>query len=258
MSTPPPVDEQLLADAIEIAEGAAALTLDWFGAGDLSVELKADGSEVTTADRAAESFVHDAVRGRYPDDTIRGEESGETQGSTSRTWIIDPIDGTTSFVRGVPLYTTLLAVMDEYGPALGVVIAPALDERVTAGRGRGCFHNGAPASVSSVDAVRDSCLSSSAYDGSWWPRKALLAVTDSGAKTRTWGDGYGYMLVATGRVEAMIEPKLNTWDIAPMLTVIPEAGGIITTWAGATQLEQDAGWIASNGRVHNKLLDLIS
>ena len=148
--------------------------------------------------------------------------------------------------------------MDEHGPALGVVIAPALDERVTAGRGRGCLYNGTTASVSDVDEIGDSCLSSSAYDGSWWPREALLAVTDSGAKTRTWGDGYGYMLVATGRVEAMVEPRLNTWDIAPMLTVIPEAGGTITTWTGATQLEQDAGWVASNGLVHADLLHLIS
>lgn len=258
MSTPPPVDEQLLADAIEIAEGAAALTLDWFGAADLRIDLKNDGSEVTAADRAAESFVHEAVRNRYPEDTIVGEETGETAGTGSRKWIVDPIDGTASFVRGVPLYTTLLAVVDEHGPALGIVIAPALDERVTAGRGRGCFHNSNPANVSGVEQVGDSCLSSSAYDGSWWPREALLAVTDSGAKTRTWGDGYGYMLVATGRIEAMIEPKLNTWDIAPMLTVIPEAGGVITTWSGSTELEQDAGWIASNGRVHGQLLDLIS
>ena len=253
-----PVDELLLADAIEIAEAAAAITLEWFRAEELNVEFKADGSEVTSADRAVESFAREAIHNRYPNDTILGEEDGETAGFSNRKWIIDPIDGTTSFIRGVPLFTTLLGIVDEHGPAVGIVIAPALNDRVTAGRGRGCFYNGIPTRVSNVTDIKESCVSSSAYDGSWWPQKALLAVANSGAKTRSWGDGYGYMLVATGQIEAMIEPQLNTWDIAPMLTLIPEAGGTITTWAGTKELEQNTGWIASNGSVHNTLLRLVS
>lgn len=251
----PPVDEELLADAIEIAEGAAALTLDWFQRADLQIDNKLDGSEVTEADRAAEAYVREAIASRYPNDTIIGEEAGTDEGTSGRRWIVDPIDGTASFVRGVPLYSTLLAVLDEHGPAVGVVIAPALDERVTAGRGRGCLHNGAATHVSDVAAVEDSCLSSSGYDASWWPQEALLAVSGSGAKIRTWGDGYGFLLVAVGRIEAMIEPPLNVWDIAPMLTVIPEAGGRITTWQGGVDLKQGAAWVASNGLIHETLLD---
>jgi fructose-1,6-bisphosphatase/inositol monophosphatase family enzyme len=148
-------------------------------------------------------------------------------------------------------------VFDEQGPAVGVVILPALDERVSAGRGRGCLHNGQPTKVSGIAELGQACVSSSAYDGSWWPEAALLNVTNSGAKTRTWGDGYGYFLVATGRIEAMIEPSLNTWDIAPMLTVIPEAGGTITTWTGATELSQGAGWVASNTALHGDVLALV-
>ncbi len=255
---PPRVDEQLLADAIEIAEGAAALTRTWFQRADLAIDRKADGSEVTAADRAAEAFVRERVRAMYPDDTIIGEEGDDMLGTSGRRWIVDPIDGTTSFVRGVPLYSTLLAVIDEHGPAVGVVIIPALDERVTAGRGRGCLHNGSPTSVSTISDLADACISSSAFDGSWWPRNALLAVSASGSKTRTWGDGYGYFLVATGRIEAMVDPALNTWDIAPMLTVIPEAGGTLTTWSGTTALEQGAGWVATNGLLHQPVLDLLT
>lgn len=253
----PAVDESLLADAVSIAEGAAARTLEWFQRHDLTVDLKGDGSEVTAADRAAEAYVRDQVALRYPADAVIGEEAGITEGTSGRQWIVDPIDGTASFVRGVPLYSTLLAVFDEHGPAVGVVVIPALDERVSAGRGRGCLHNGSPTAVSSISDIKQSCISSSAYDGSWWSEDALLAVTGSGARTRTWGDGYGYFLVATGRIEAMVEPSLNTWDIAPMLTVIPEAGGTITTWSGSTELSQGAGWLATNGHLHDTLLGMV-
>jgi len=256
--TRPPVDAELLADALRVAQGAAALTLDWFQRDDLGIDHKADGSEVTDADRAAETYVREQVAAKYPHDTVIGEEAGVSEGSSTRRWIVDPIDGTASFVRGVPLYSTLLAVFDEHGPAVGAVHIPALNERVTAGRGRGCLHNGVPSRVSTIDTVATSCVSTSAYDGSWWPTDALLAVTGSGAKTRTWGDGYGYVLVATGRIEAMVEPALNTWDIAPMLTVIPEAGGVLSTWDGSTDLRQGAGWIASNGRIHDELLGLVA
>ncbi len=253
----PPVDDQLLRDAIEIAETAAAMTLEWFQSTDLAVDTKRDGSEVTEADRAVEAYVRGEVASRFPQDSVIGEEAGTTTGSSGRTWIVDPIDGTASFVRGVPLYATLLAVIDEHGPAVGIVVVPALQERVTAGRGHGCMHNGIPCRVSDVPTVTAGCVSSSSFDGSWWTPDALRAILDSGTKTRTWGDGYGYLLVATGRIEAMVEPNLNTWDIAPMLTIIPEAGGTITTWEADAQLTQGAGWIGSNGLVHSELLTLV-
>ncbi len=253
----PPVEQALLDAVQEIAEQAVEFVAHRYHNEEMEVEIKADGSEVTDVDRRAEQLVREAVIARFPNDTVIGEEAGITEGRSGRTWIVDPIDGTASFVRGVPLFATLLAVYDEYGPAAGVVAMPALDEILVAGRSMGCTHNGRPNKVSGISALSHSCLSSSSFDGSWWPEHALLNVVNSGAHTRTWGDGYGYFLVATGRIEAMIEPALNTWDIAPMLTVIPESGGRITTWSGNQELEQGVGWIASNGEIHDELLDLI-
>lgn len=253
----PPVDAGLLDAARAIAEEAAAYVQKGFGQPSLEVEHKQDGTEVTEIDRGAEDLVRRLVTERFPDDTVIGEEAGVSEGTSGRRWIVDPIDGTASFVRRVPLFSTLLAVIDEHGPAVGIIAVPALDELVVAGRGRGCTHNGTPTMVSSVSGLDDACVSSSSFDGSWWPRDALLNVAGCGARTRTWGDGYGYVLVATGRIEAMVEPSLNSWDVAPMLVVIPEAGGTITTWEGGTELAQGAGWVASNGAVHRDLLALV-
>jgi histidinol phosphatase-like enzyme (inositol monophosphatase family) len=253
----PPVDDDLLDFAAEIADEAAQLTLRWFGSSRLRVDHKSDGTEVTDADRQAEALIRDRVAQRHPDDRILGEEAGASGGSGSRQWIIDPIDGTASFVRGVPLYASLLGMFDEHGPAIGIINIPALGESIVAGRGRGAVHDGESAGVSDVRAVADSCISSSSYDRPWWPSDALAAITGSGARTRTWGDGYGYLLVATGRIEAMIDPSLYTYDISPMLTVIPESGGRITRWDGGTELADKAGWVASNGHVHDELLGYV-
>lgn len=255
--TPPPVDAELLDAAHEIALEAATFVRRRFDDGDMQIEHKGDGSEVTDVDLGAEDLVRRRVAERFPADTVIGEEAGVTEGTSGRRWIVDPIDGTASFVRRVPLFSTLLAVMDEHGPAVGIVAIPALNEIVVAGRGRGCTHNGRPCRVSSVDRIGDACLSTSAFDGSWWPADALANIAGSGARTRTWGDGYGYFLVATGRIEAMMDPSLNTWDIAPMLVIIPEAGGTITTWTGETDLAQGAGWLATNGLLHDDLLTLV-
>ncbi len=255
--TVPPVEEDVLTAAYDIATMAANFVADRYRQGDHPVEHKPDGSEVTAVDREAEQMVRQAVATRFPEDTVIGEEAGTSGGGGGRRWVVDPIDGTASFVRQVPLFSTLLAVVDEHGPAVGVVSLPALDEVVVAGRGRGCTHNGRTCKVSTVAELDAACVSSSAFDGSWWPRESLLGVLESGARTRTWGDGYGYFLVATGRIEAMVEPELATWDIAPMLTIIPEAGGRVTTWSGSSELAERAGWIASNGKVHDQLLALV-
>lgn len=257
MTTPPPVDEQLLADAIAYAGEAATLTLEWFQSTDLAIDRKQDGSEVTVADRSAEELVRTHLAQHYPDDAIIGEEHGNAEGTSGRTWVLDPIDGTTSFVRGVPLYSSLLAVQDEHGPAVGVVNIPALGLSLTAGRGRGAHLNGHPTSVNDVDDMAHGIISSSAFDLGWWPEAALVAVAGSDLKTRTWGDGYGYLLVATGQIEAMTDPWLNAWDIAPMLTVIPEAGGRITQWDGSTHLNTGP-WLATNGHLHDPILGLVN
>ena len=244
-------DAETLSEAVELTREAGRLTLDWFNDHELSVRRKDDGSPVTDADKAAETFLRQALARRFPDDAVIGEEHADTEGTSGQTWIIDPIDGTRSFVRGVPLFTTLLAMTDQQGPAIGVVAVPGLDEAVWAGRGLGCFHNGRRTKVSTQGDLGRSYLCASGFE--WWPDSAFERVRQSGARLRTWGDGYGYVLVATGRVEAMIDPGLNLWDIAPMLVVIPESGGHISQWNGSTTASA-GDWLATNGAIHHQLI----
>ena len=252
------IDESLLAEAVEIADSAAQLTLRWFQGSGLGVRKKQDGTVVTEADVAAEDLIRSAIKERYPDDAVFGEERGESAGVSGRRWVIDPIDGTISFVHGVPLYSTLLALIDADGPALGVICLPALGETVAAGRGLGAFLNDSPCHVSETDTLSQALLTSSAFDADWWGDEHLLAVASSGAATRAWGDGYGYALVASGRADAMIEPPVKPWDIAPMFSIIPEAGGRITGWDGTPADRNEGGWIASNGRVHDQLIERLA
>ncbi len=252
------IDEPLLAEAVEIAEAAAQLTLGWFQGSDLGVRQKQDGSVVTEAEVAADDLIRSTIRDRYPDDEVFGEERGASGGASGRRWIIDPIDGTISFVHGVPLYSTLLALVDADGPALGVICLPALGETVAAGRGIGAFLNGSACQVSSTNTLAESLLTGTSFDSDWWGEDHLLSIASSGATTRTWGDGYGYALVATGRADAMIEPPVKPWDIAPMLSIIPEAGGRITGWDGTPADRNEGGWIASNSHLHDHLIERLT
>ncbi|MXW42700.1 MAG: hypothetical protein F4138_07775 [Acidimicrobiia bacterium] len=250
-NTTTPINTNLLDEAVELTRATGNITLQWFKQQNLTIKRKKDGSPVTEADKTAEDFLRQELTRRFPTDTIIGEEFGKHEGSSGRTWIIDPIDGTRSFVRGVPLYTTLLAMFDDEGPALGVVDVPGLAEAVWAGRGLGCFYNDQRCSVSPQQELQTSYLCASGFE--WWPNNAYTRIAESGARMRTWGDGYGYVLVATGRVDAMVDPGLNLWDIAPMLVIIPEAGGRITTWDGQTTPAAN-DWVASNGIIHQDLL----
>jgi len=251
----PPVDPSLVDDAVAIATEAGALTLQWFTAEELEVERKGDGTPVTAADRAAERRVRELLAARHPDDAVAGEEEADVEGTSGRRWIVDPIDGTKAFTRGVPLYSTLLAVVDEHGPAVGVIDLPALGHTVWAGRGRGCFLDGRPTGVSTRAEPADCVLSTSGW--SWWPDEALLAVKHAGFQLRTWGDGYGYALVATGAIEAMVDPEVSLWDVAPMPVILAEAGGRFTDAAGV-ELDLRPGaevsGVATNGLVHDQVL----
>ncbi len=251
---PPPCDPTLLDDAVALARAAGDLTLPWFRSATLGVETKADGTPVTAADRAAEAHVRTWLAEHHPDDAILGEEEGESPGTSGRRWIVDPIDGTKAFTRGVPLFTTLLAVEDEHGIVAGVIHVPALQETVWAGRGRGCWCNGEPARVSD-HAYRGACLTTSGFD--YWPEAPLRAVHEAPILMRTWGDGYGYVLVATGRAEAMVDPIAAPYDLAPMPVILAEAGGRFTDWAGAERFDGGNG-LASNGAVHDDVLALLN
>jgi histidinol-phosphatase len=252
--TTPPVDRSLLDDAVALARDAGRLTLQWFRSHDLAVDSKGDGTPVTAADRAAERFVREQLAARHPDDAVVGEEEADSSGTSGRRWIVDPIDGTKAFTRGVPLYSTLLAYEDEHGPAIGVIDLPALGETVFAGRGLGCFCNDEQVHVSDRDRLRGSYLTTSGFD--YWSDGALAAVHQSGLFMRTWGDGYGYALVATGRVEAMVDPVAAAWDVAAMPVIIGEAGGQFTDFDGNPRIDGGNG-LATNGTLHREVLELV-
>jgi histidinol phosphatase-like enzyme (inositol monophosphatase family) len=251
----PGVDKDLLATAIELVQRAGALTLEWFGNAALRVETKGDGTPVTEADRAAERFLREELGRRFPDDAIVGEEEPDHSGTSGRTWTIDPIDGTKAFTRGVPLYANLLALDDEHGPAIGIINIPALGETVAAGRGLGCTHNGTPCAVSATTDLATAYASTSGIDG--WPRAMLERILATPIKLRTWGDGYGYVLVATGRIDVMIDPSVAPYDVAPMRTILPEAGGRFTDLAGVDRADGGTG-LATNGLLHDEVLALLS
>lgn len=253
--TAPTADPADLSFAIDLAIEAGSSTLQWFQQTSLTVDYKDDGSEVTAADLAAESLVRARLSERFPADGVVGEEHDDIDGTSGRRWIVDPIDGTKAFTRGVPLYSTLIALIDEYGPAIGVIHLPGLGETVAAGRGLGATLNGEPCRVSTHERLEGAYVTTSAM--SYWPPDDLQRLLMSGVEFRTWGDAYGYALVASGRAEAMIDPLANPWDVAPMAVIIPEAGGRFSNYDG---VERPDSWerysgVASNGLVHDELLE---
>jgi histidinol phosphatase-like enzyme (inositol monophosphatase family) len=258
-----------LESAVRIAREAGDLTLNYFRRQDLAVEFKADSSPVTAADRAAEELLRERIAEEFPDDSILGEEFGATVGTSGYQWVLDPIDGTKSFVHGVPIYTTLVAVLAENEPQLGVIYAPACRELVYAAKGGGCWYSDGrqgdeaptPARVSSVRQLRESLLLTSEIGNFRTARKndalaAYLELERSARLARTWGDGYGYLMVATGRAEVMIDPVMNLWDAAPLQTIIEEAGGTFTDWQGRPTVHSGDS-IATNGLVADEVLAIV-
>ena len=255
--TPPPADPELVEFAVALARDAGRLTLDWFQRHDLEIEHKGDGSPVTAADLAAETLIRERLANTFPADGVLGEEQGETGGSSDRTWVIDPIDGTKAFIRGVPLYSTLLSMVDQHGPAIGVIHLPALDETVWAGRGLGCLHDGVPCRVSDTAAIDLATITTSGLG--YWPDDMLSRVLESPMALRTWGDAYGYALVATGRAEAMIDPLAFPWDVAPMAVILTEAGGRFTDLDGSDNpgTWRSGSGVATNGILHESVLAVL-
>lgn len=243
-----------LAFALDAAFRAGRLTLKYFQTG-TSVEWKADQTPVTAADREAEALIRHAIEKAYPGEAILGEEEG-LEGKGEDRWVIDPIDGTKSFMCGVPLYATLLSYERAGDTVLAVCYFPALDEMLYAERGSGAFWNGRTAHVSefeSLDRSRIVCGSMNTFrlqgrlDG-------LLVLGDRGLTLRTWCDAYGHALVATGRAEAMVDPAVNAWDISSMSLLVREAGGRFTDFKGDEVPLNEA--ISSNGVIHDQVLEV--
>jgi histidinol phosphatase-like enzyme (inositol monophosphatase family) len=241
--TRPESPESLMQAAHEVARVAGAFALRHFRAG-VTVEWKGDGSPVTVADRGAEAVARAWIQARFPDDAILGEEMGEKSGTSGRKWLVDPIDGTKSFVRGVPLWGSLVAVMDGDDVLAGAACYAAAGESLAAAPGCGCWHDGARARVSDVARLGDATvLITDDRELPGWETFARNA-----AVSRTWGDCFGYLLVATGRAEVMVDAVLNPWDSACLLPIIQEAGGVFTDLKG-TVTAIGANAIATNANI---------
>lgn len=251
---------ELFETAVDLAWHAGHISLRYFQT-DFEVHDKSDGTPVTAADRETEALLREALQQRFPEDGIFGEEFGQQESRSGRTWILDPIDGTKSFVHGVPFYGLLMALVEDGEPLLGVMHFPALGETVAAYRGGGCFWNGRRCHVSSVDDLSRALATASdipdAHSAALLqegPRvTATQGLLQAAGLRRTWGDCYGYALVATGRAEVMLDPVVNLWDIAPVLPIIEEAGGRFTSYDGQRSLLEGHS-VASNGHLHEAVL----
>jgi histidinol-phosphatase len=246
---------------------ASVETLRRFNDPTLAIHEKADRSPVTEADLAAEKILRDTLLAAFPDDAFLGEESGTASGTSGYEWIVDPIDGTKSFIRGVPLWATLVGCRHAGRGVVGVIAIPALDEMVYATAGGGAWHvrHGGPAvpvRVSKRATLGASlCCTSDFTSFARRPDAAAGAAARArleaaGGILRTWGDGYGYLLVATGRADVMIDPLMNAWDAAAVETVITAAGGRFTDWQGRPRIDSGDG-LATNGFVHDAVLAIL-
>jgi histidinol phosphatase-like enzyme (inositol monophosphatase family) len=240
------IGSSFLQAAAELATQSGAAALRHYRSG-LAVERKSDGSPVTLADREAEQLARDWLARHFPNDAILGEEFGKSGGTSGRTWLLDPVDGTRTFVRGVPLWGSLVAVVEGDVVLAGAATFPALNEQLVAAPGEGCWHNEVRCRVSEVARLAEATVLTSDEHGFALPslREGWDRLSRTAREVRTWGDCYGYLLVATGRAEVMVDARLNPWDIACFLPIVAEAGGVINDFQGLTAWNQSSA-IATN------------
>jgi histidinol-phosphatase len=245
----------LMQAAAEVAQVAGNVAMKHFRT-TLAVETKGDGSPVTIADRSAEEEARAWIMARFPEDGIVGEELGDHRPDARRRWILDPIDGTKSFIRGVPVWGTLVAVVEGERALAGAAYFPATAELLAAAPGEGCHWNGVRCHVSSVDSLAAATVltTDQRFPINERRRQAWSSLAADAAVARTWGDCYGYLLVATGRAEVMVDDIVSVWDAAALQPIIEEAGGVFTDWKGtATAFGGSA--IATNGALSRVVRD---
>ena len=274
--------------ALTLADAADTITMARFEASDLSVESKPDLTPVSDADTAVEKELREIIAAHYPDDALLGEEFGGDVTFAGRQWVIDPIDGTKNFVRGVPVWATLISLLLDGKPVVGVVSAPALGRRWWAAEGAGAWRlfntpastgtsaDAAPANGGSVDGgvpsagarqlgvskvadVADSSIATSSLSG--WAdcgkREQLISLTDSAWRLRGYGDFWSYMLVAEGAVDIAAEPEVSLWDLAALVPIITEAGGRFTSLDGQDGPHGGSA-VATNGLLHEATLSALA
>lgn len=243
-----------------LADAADAITLEHFG-GRVTAREKTDGTPVTAADFAVEAALRERIEAAYPDHAILGEEEGGAVEAAVPTWVIDPIDATKNFMRGVPVYATLIGLVRDGRVDLGIASAPAMGERWVAATGLGAERNRRPIHVSDVSSVERAQVCHGGLDalrdlpGGW---ERLGRISDRSWRTRGFGDYWMHLLVAGGMAEAAFEPQLSTWDVAALCCIVSEAGGRVSTWEGGDPLPGGSSVLTTNGRLHDEFQELLS
>lgn len=249
---------ELMQAAAELAGIAGANAMRYYKS-DFATETKQDGSPVTIADKSSERLVRKWIERRFPSDGILGEEYGATRQDAKRNWIIDPIDGTKSFVRGIPFWGSLVAIVEGEEVLAGAVSFPALGETLVAAPGEGCWCNDSRASVSNVSDMGSATVltTDSSFKANPEKLEGWMALSSAAGISRTWGDCVGYLLVATGRAEVMVDPVISAWDVAPLMPAIVEAGGVFTDWEGNASVFNKSA-IATNAALAKTARTLLS
>lgn len=248
--------DKRLETAIRAAKAAGEVALRYFRTG-VAVEYKGDLTPVTRADRESEERIVEVLRAVFPDYGILGEEFGERTGAGAR-WIVDPIDGTKNFIRGIPYFATLIALEEDGEITTGVIYAPAVDDLLYAQRGAGAFDAAGPIRVSEIDELRQGTFVFGGLDvfrsRNLW--KGFEALVEGSDRQRGFGDYFGHTFIARGQAEAMVELDLKPWDVAPLKIIVEEAGGRFTDLDGKPSIYGDAA-VTSNGAVHDEVLALL-
>lgn len=249
-----------LRELLEIARRAAVIAgeviMPLYNAG-TTVELKADRTPVTVADKNAELAIREFLARECPAHGILGEEFGETPGDGRHRWILDPIDGTKSFIHHVPLFGTLVALERDGVPVAGVIACHAVGETASAAEGLGAYLNGEPCRVSATSALGDATVTMTSFSRMMRGRSpGVAALVEQCGLTRAWGDCYGYLMVASGRADIMLDPVMSIWDAAALLPVIREAGGGFSQWDGTPELGDSV--VATNGLLHQAVLESLA
>jgi len=244
--------------ALELADVADALSLASFRSSSLRVYTKPDLTLVTEADRAVESALRERIAAARPGDAMVGEELGRSGEGSSRCWYLDPIDGTSNYARGVPVFATLIALVVDGAPRAGVCSAPALQSRWYAAQGGGAFERGRPIRVSGVRSIADAHLSYDDVRGFETAGRGerFLDLARQCWRTRGFGDFWSHVMVAEGAVDAAVEPEVNPWDMAPLQVIVEEAGGRFTDLGGVTRFDGGSA-VSSNGLLHDAVLDAL-
>ena len=243
--------------ATELAYLAGRVTLRYFQT-DVGVELKEDQSPVTIADRSAERLMRELIEQKYPHHSILGEEEGETRPGASFRWILDPIDGTKSFVAGVPMYTVLVGLECDGVPVVGAVAIPPSNELISAATGQGCLWNGRRARASATRELSQAVISTTdvqhMYENNKGP--AFDRLRNRARMVRGWGDAYGHMLVATGRIDVMLDALMSPWDCGALVPILQESGATFTDWNGVTTI-YGGNAVSTNGFLYEQVMQTI-